>query len=298
MDETPRRLHPSTIALLKKAMRDDAPAAPQRPLALIPVAAPPTQPTPKLTPPAPARPGLRVTLTGAPAPRPARRQSVPVGATPLLPGLGLGGEPPRASPPRQSVRDGVFERLSAPDAPLTDVVIFDTETTGTGPDARLVEIGAVRVRDGKVVEQFQTLVDPEGHIPAYVTRIHGISDAMVKGAPKARAVLRAFVTFVGDRPLMAHNAAFDRRIVGQELARVGATAPGIPLFCSLRLARRVFPQAPNHTLGTLARYLQIPDPPAHRAVADCMTTFGLLLACAKLHPLRTLHVVHGAVTAL
>ena len=296
MDETSRRLNPRTVALLKKVMRDAAPDAPQRPLALIPVAAPPPKPAapaaPRLVPP---RPALRVTLTGG---TPPARAEVPVGVTPLLPGLGLGGEAPRPTAPKKSVRDGVFASVSTPDAPLTDVVIFDTETTGTGPDARLVEIGALRIRDGKVVEQFQTLVDPEASIPAYVTRIHGITNTMVKGAPRARPVLQAFVEFVADRPLMAHNAAFDRRIVGQELARVGAKAPGIPLFCSLRLARKMFPQAPNHTLGTLARFLQIPDPPAHRAVADCMTTFGLLLACAKHHPLRTLHVVHGAVTAL
>jgi DNA polymerase-3 subunit epsilon len=185
-----------------------------------------------------------------------------------------------------------------PEAPLADVVIFDTETTGTGPDARLVELGALHVRDGKLVEQFQTLVDPEVPIPAHVTRIHGIGDAMVKGAPRVKSVLRAFVAFVGNRPLMAHNASFDRRIVGQELTRVGLRSPGIPLFCSLRLARRVFPEAPGHNLSSLARYLQIPDPPVHRALADCMTTFGLLLACTKLHPLRSLHVLHGAVTVL
>jgi DNA polymerase-3 subunit epsilon len=292
MDETPRKLHPRTVALLQQSRRSAPPRSPERPLQLIPVD-PPTQPAkaqpPKAQPPKaqPPKAALRVTLTGA-----------PVGVTPLLPGLGLGSPTRSPRAPQRSVRDGVFAALSAPDAPLTDVVIFDTETTGRDDDARLVEIGALRVRDGKVVEQFQTLVDPEIRIPRDAMEVHGITDAMVRGAPRARPVLRAFVDFVGDRPLMAHNASFDRRIVGQELARVGLRPPGIPLFCSLRLSRRIFPQAPGHSLKKLRDYLQIPDPPAHRAIADCMTTLGLLLACAGRHPLRTLHVVHGAVTAL
>lgn len=295
MNDRPRRLNPRTLALIRQVMNAQTPvgaALPPKPLALIPVPVAPTQPvtTPAVVAPAVVQKAPRVGAKPPPA--------VPVGATPLLPGLGLGSPPARGRAPRKSPVGGDFARLSEPDAPLTDVIIVDTETTGAGPGARLVELGAIRVRDGKVVESFQTLVDPEERIPRYVTGIHGITDAMVKGQPRAKQVLPAFLAFVGNRPLLAHNAAFDRRILAQELQRCGLARPDIPMFCTLKLSRRVFPQAPNHSLSTLARYLSIPDPPAHRAIADCMTTVGVLVACATRHSLRTLHLVHGSATAL
>lgn len=292
-----RRLNPSTIALIRKAMAEhapvdaiaakavDEPLAP-RPLALIPFGAQAallTQNAVAKRPVAPRTP----------------RSSVGVGATPLLPGLGLNpAAVPKPPPVKKSAIHGDFARLSAPDAPLTDVVIVDTETTGAGHDARLVELGALHVRDGKVVAQFQTLVDPEEPIPPYVVRIHGITNAMVRGQPKAKVVLPAFLAFVGARCLLAHNAAFDRNIIANEMIRAGMKRPDVPMFCSLKLARKVFPQAPNHKLSTLASYLKIPDPPSHRAIADCMTTVGVLVACASRHPLRTLHLVHGGAVPL
>ncbi len=285
-----KRLDPRTIALIRKAMAQHAPAEPApaepaplgpKPLALLPLSSAPSAP-------APVKPAPRVAA-----------KPVAVGATPLLPGIGLNpAAVPKPPPVKKGAVRGGFAKLSAPDAPLTDVVIVDTETTGAGHGARLVELGALHVRDGKVVAQFQTLVDPEEPIPGYVVRIHGITNAMVKGAPLARVVLPAFLDFVGTRPLMAHNAAFDRGILAGELLRVGMRRPDIPMFCSLRLARRVFPQAPNHKLSTLASWLKIPDPPSHRAIADCMTTVGVLAACAALHPLRTLHLVHGGAVPL
>lgn len=310
-EKRPRRLNPRTIALLKKKIAEhtrDVPAAPieappgtepakpalgPRPLALLPLAdiapskAAVTTPKPLISKPFSSR--SQKPSTALPG----------VGATLLLPGIGLNpAAQPKPPPVKKSVVRGDFAKLSVPDAPLTDVVIVDTETTGAGPGARLVEIGALHVRDGKVIAQFQTLIDPEENIPSYVIRIHGITNAMVKGAPRAKLVLPAFLEFVGDRCLLAHNAAFDRGIIAQELLRVGMKRPDIPMFCSVRLARKVFPQAPNHKLSTLASYLKIPDPPSHRAIADCMTTVGVLVACASRHPLRTLHIVHGGAVPL
>lgn len=322
-EKRPRRLNPRTIALLRKRISDlgaDAPDVSNVPA--VP-AAPPAE-APKATAPSSAQRHLdlgprplallpitsiapAVTSPKPPSPKPFSQRStarnaaslVGIGATPLLPGLGLNpAAVPKPPPVKKSVLNDDFARLSVPDAPLTDVIIVDTETTGSGVGARLVELGALHVRDGKVVAQFQTLVDPEEQIPAYVIRIHGITNAMVKGAPRAKLVLPAFLAFVGNRCLMAHNAGFDRGIIAQELQRVGMKRPDIPMFCSLKLARKVFPQAPNHKLSTLASYLKIPDPPSHRAIADCMTTVGVLAACASRHPLRTLHVVHGGVVAL
>ncbi len=313
-EKRPRRLNPRTIALLKKKIAEHAADVPASPFAAPPAieatapAKPPLGPRPlallpltELTASKPAPIAPRPLLTkpfSSRSPKP----STPlpgVGSTLLLPGIGLNpAAQPKPPPVKKSVLRDDFAKLSVPHAPLTDVVIVDTETTGSGPGARLVELGALHVRDGKVIAQFQTLIDPEEAIPAYVIRIHGITNAMVKGAPRAKLVLPAFLEFVGDRCLLAHNAAFDRGIIAQELLRVGMKRPDIPMFCSVRLARKVFPQAPNHKLSTLASYLKIPDPPSHRAIADCMTTVGVLVACATRHPLRTLHIVHGGAVPL
>jgi DNA polymerase-3 subunit epsilon len=176
---------------------------------------------------------------------------------------------------------------------LDEVVIVDTETTGLSGAARLVEIGALHVRGAKVVARFQTLVDPEEPIPKMVIRVHGITDAMVKGAPTARDAIRDWVRFVGGRPVVAHNASFDHRMFAQESARVGLRAHGLAFWCTKRFAKAAFPQAPGYGLGALAQWLQLPSPPAHRAIADCITTHGLLAACRATAPDAALSVKHG-----
>jgi len=166
----------------------------------------------------------------------------------------------------------------APD--LTEFIVLDTETTGIAVGSRLVEVAALHVKDGVVVRQFQSLVNPEMHIPSIVQGVHGISDAMVAGAPKATPVLADFAKFAAGHTLIAHNASFDFRILQGEYGRVKVATPGCGMYCSLKLARLVFPEAMNHKLGTLATWLKLPHPPTHRALADCFTTMELLNAMA------------------
>lgn len=168
---------------------------------------------------------------------------------------------------------------------LGDVIVLDTETTGVSRAARLVEIGAVYARDGVVVDTFQTLVHPEMKIPREVIHVHGITDAMVAHAPTAREALVALLQWSADAPWLAHNAAFDRRILTQELARTQLPSPKRAMHCTLRLARRAFPEMPDHRLGTLSSRLQLPHTPSHRAVADCHTTLALFHACVRRHGL-------------
>lgn len=176
---------------------------------------------------------------------------------------------------------------------LDEVVIVDTETTGLSSSARIVEIGALHVRGGRVVDQFQTLVDPEEPIPRMVIRVHGITDAMVKGAPRAGDAIGAWLKFVGGLPLVAHNASFDHRIFAQEIARVRLAKPGLSFWCSKRFAKAAFPAAPGYGLAALAAYLKLPSPPAHRAIADCLTTQGLLAACRARATDAALSTKHG-----
>lgn len=167
---------------------------------------------------------------------------------------------------------------NAPD--LSDIIVLDTETTGIGTYARLVEVAAVHVRNGVEVRRFQSLVNPEMHIPAMVVRVHGITDAMVANSPTAGPVLAAFAKFVAGHTLVAHNAGFDFGILSREFARVKQPPPGCGMYCSVRLARVIFPEAPRHGLGALTSFLKLSHQPAHRAVADVLTTIELLNVAA------------------
>lgn len=176
---------------------------------------------------------------------------------------------------------------------LDDVVIVDTETTGLSSTARIVEIGALHVRGGLVVGQFQTFVDPEEPIPRAVIRVHGITDAMVKGAPTAGEAIREMQRFISGRPVLAHNASFDHRMFAQDAARAGLRGLGLSFWCTRKFARTAFPNAPGYGLAKLSMWLKLPSPPTHRAVADCATTHGLLAACRAVSSDQQLSTSHG-----
>ncbi len=209
--------------------------------------------------------------------------------------------PPRRRSPRRA-RQLTIPAVIADDSPLfttlDEVIVVDTETTGTGSTARVVEIAAVHAIRGVPVREFQSLVHPGMKIPPDVIRIHGITDAMVRNAPRADAVLPAFMQFVGALPLVAHNAGFDRGILSNELQRARILSPGIPVYCTVRLARKAIPEAPNHRLGTLAEFLALKTHPTHRALADCHAALGVLRVCTERLPGGALLAKYGPVKTL
>jgi DNA polymerase-3 subunit epsilon len=150
------------------------------------------------------------------------------------------------------------------------VAVLDFETTGLSPTQgdRATEVAIALVRDGKIVDRFQSLMNAGRRIPAAITALTGITNGMIEVAPPARQVMREAAAFVGNYPLVAHNAAFDRRFWQAELTQCGLLAPH-QFACTLLAARRLFPQAADHKLGTLARLLSLPaSGRAHRALAD------------------------------
>ena len=156
--------------------------------------------------------------------------------------------------------------------------VIDFETTGISPACgdRATELAIVLVEHGRVVDRFQSLMNAGVRIPAFITQLTGISNAMVAGAPGAAQVMADASRFVGAAPLVAHNAAFDRRFWQAELARAGLQAPQA-FICTLLLSRRLYPQAPNHRLGSLVDYHQLPRTgQAHRALADAEMAHELL----------------------
>jgi DNA polymerase III subunit epsilon len=171
------------------------------------------------------------------------------------------------------------------------IAIIDFETTGMSPDegSRATEVGIVMIEGGRVVDRFQSLMNTGAYVSPFITQLTGITNAMVEAAPPAGRVMREAARFVGGAPMVAHNASFDRKFWVDELARVDEDAPQ-PFACTVLLARRLYPQAPNHRLGTLAAWLHLPPAGrAHRALADAETAAALLLQI--LHDLRTRHGV-------
>jgi DNA polymerase-3 subunit epsilon len=174
-------------------------------------------------------------------------------------------------------------------------IVLDFETTGMAPNsgARATEIGAVLVQDGRIKAQFQSLMNAGVRIPFFIQELTGITNAMIAKAPPCNEVMRQFHDFIGDTPLVAHNAAFDRKFLDAELSLIGLQARQ-PMICSMRIARRVFQDAPNHKLGTLVRYAHIEaDGVFHRALADAEKTAKLMLKMAShLHESHGLHTVN------
>ncbi|WP_028998619.1 3'-5' exonuclease [Azohydromonas australica] len=150
------------------------------------------------------------------------------------------------------------------------VAVLDFETTGISPSQgdRPTEIAIAVVEQGRIVDRFQSLMNPGRRIPSFVTQLTGITNDMVASAPAVAEVMREAARFVGRLPVVAHNASFDRKFWVAELKRLALDADS-PFACTMLLARRLYPESPNHQLGTLVRTLQLPQSGrAHRAMVD------------------------------
>lgn len=164
-------------------------------------------------------------------------------------------------------------------AKANTVVILDFETTGLSPDMgdRAIEIGAVRIVDGQITEHFQELMNPGQRVSGFIEGYTGISNAMLKGADPCHVVMARFADFIADDNLVAHNASFDKRFLDAELANISRQYGG-QFACSMLTARRLYQDAPNHKLGTLVDYANIPsDGTFHRALYDSQMTAQLWL---------------------
>lgn len=164
------------------------------------------------------------------------------------------------------------------------LAVIDFETSGLSPatGCRATEIAIVLLEDGAIVERYQSLMNAGVAVPSFIEQLTGISTAMVRAAPPAAQVMAEAAAFVGSAPLVAHNASFDQKFWDAELGRLGLTRKQ-SFACSMRLARRLLPEAPNHKLGTLARQLALPATGrAHRALADAEMAAHLVARLERL----------------
>lgn len=161
--------------------------------------------------------------------------------------------------------------------PEQDYVVVDVETTGgRGENHRVTEIGAVKVRNGKVIDRLQTLLNPQRSIPPGITRLTGISAEMVAGAPYFVDVADEFEAFMTGAIFVAHNVDFDYGFISREFARIGRPFR-YPKLCTCASMRKLYPGHKSYSLGSLARAYDIPLKQHHRAMCDAEAAAELLL---------------------
>ncbi|MCY9874005.1 PolC-type DNA polymerase III [Vibrio barjaei] len=159
------------------------------------------------------------------------------------------------------------------------VVVLDFETTGLSPNQgdRAIEIGAVKLENGTVVDRFQSLMNPGFRVSGFIENYTGISNAMLANAPSCKDVMGEFSTFIQNSNLVAHNASFDKRFLDAELELINESYTG-EFACSLLVSRRLNQETHSHKLGDLVAYHNIAnDGVFHRALADAEVTASLWL---------------------
>lgn len=199
---------------------------------------------------------------------------------------------------RLSLQDGREVKLVCEDfegraLQETDYVVVDVETTGAKtPPCRITEIGAYRISSGRIVAEFQTLVNPQMLIPPFIVALTGITDAMVKDAPLFGEIAAEWLQFADTAVLVAHNAAFDVRFINHEVARVFPGRRMVnPQLCTVKLSRRIVPDLLNHRLHTVAEHFSVSIKNRHRAAGDARATaeiFIQMLALMDQHGVRDL----------
>jgi len=177
-------------------------------------------------------------------------------------------------------------------------VVVDLETTGHRPDDEgVTEIGAIRLEGLREVGRFESLVNPGRPIPSFVTKLTGISDAMVAKAPPIRTVIAQFAAFAEGAVLVAHNAAFDARLLDHACQRWVGRPLGLPTLCTVKLAQRLMPDQRRTSLEALCTHFGLAPSRRHRAMADAEMTVELLARFVPMLQERGARRVHELIEA-
>lgn len=182
------------------------------------------------------------------------------------------------------VHDGVPIAYDPIDQTLPDAtyIVFDVETTGLSATYdKIIELAAVKIHDGNIIDKFERFVNPHQTLSATTIDLTGITDDMVRDAPELSDVTREFHEFIGDAIVVAHNASFDMGFLYEAYRQSGIDKNDHPVIDTLELARFLHPELKNHRLGTLAKRFNIELTQAHRAIYDCEATGYLLMHLLK-----------------
>lgn len=160
------------------------------------------------------------------------------------------------------------------------IIAVDTETSGQYPiQDDICEIAAVKSIGGKIVDTYQTLVKPREKMSDFIIGIHGITNEMVKDAPKITEVLPGFLDFIQEGVVVGHHSPFDLGFLSYELEKQSLPLPVDPVLCSSLISRNTITGTPNHKLQTLIQYLGIDGGQAHRALDDAKACLELTFHC-------------------
>ena len=153
-------------------------------------------------------------------------------------------------------------------------VALDTETTGLSPrNNEIIEVSAIKYKGSKKLETFSTLIKPNANIPYNITRITGISNDMVKSAPKKEEIAEKLIEFIGNNTIVAHNASFDMNFLNNSFDNKFIKNKVVD---TVKLSRMMHPYLPNHKLSTVAEHIGVKEDGYHRAEFDCE-------CCAKIY---------------
>lgn len=168
---------------------------------------------------------------------------------------------------------------------LNSYVVLDIETTGLSRfKHEITEIAAVKVKNGVIIDKYQSLVNPQVPIPSFITRLTGISNEMVKDSDPIYKILPSFVNFLGDSVIIAHNATFDYGFLNHNMEKHFRTSLPNQKLCTKKLASRLLPSLPSKRLSSICEFLDIQNERAHRAMADTLATekvFSVFMQMAK-----------------
>ena len=161
-----------------------------------------------------------------------------------------------------------------------EFVIFDVETTGlsVAEGDRIVEIAAVRVKDGQIVAEFHSLINPKRALSQEAMNINQITEEMIADAPYSEAILPTLIDFIGGGCVAGHNVRFDLNFLGYELALMGRKIKDeTPVVDTLKMSKELVPYLSSHRLGYIARSLGVSVGETHRAMADVKLTAAVFL---------------------
>lgn len=156
-------------------------------------------------------------------------------------------------------------------------VVFDIETTGLDPEIdEIIEIGAVKIKDGIKIDTFNSLIKPEYEIDEFITELTGITNEMVENAPSINEVLPKFMDFINDYIIIGHNVNFDINFIYDNLEELNISPITNDFVDTLRISRRLIPELKHHKLSDLANYFNIDTNGSHRSLKDVEITFEVL----------------------
>ena len=172
-------------------------------------------------------------------------------------------------------------------------VVFDIETTGLYAEKdKITEIGAVKLLNGQVCDTYSSFVNPGIPIPEFITKLTGIHDEMVADAPAIEEALDSFLAFVGDLPVVAHNASFDTGFIKFNARATGKKFDNI-IIDTLQMSRNIFPDLGKYKLDLVAKHLGVKLENHHRAVNDSRATAGIFLKCMELLKEKGVQTIEG-----